>query len=91
MTTTKKPSKRSKTPVRFAVVILSVLLTGAVFQKILDGPPPAHTAPTVVAVVQQAPSLDAMVNQVESQASNNSGGGFTAMAAPQPRFQTRGS
>ena len=89
--TMKKVSKRSKIPVRWAVVIVSLVLTVVFFRTILEGPAPAHAAPVVVPVVQQAPALDELVNQVEAQSSDDSSGGFTVASSPAPRFRTRGS
>ena len=89
--TMKKVSKRSRIPVRWAVVIVSFVLTGVFFRTILVGPAPAHAAPVVVPVVQQAPSLDEMVNQVEAQSSDDLSGGFTVASSRAPRFRTRGS
>ena len=89
--TMKKVSKRSKIPVRWAVVVISFVLTGLSFRAIFEGPAPAHAAPAVVAVAQQAPSLDEMINQVEARSSDDSDRESTVATAPAPRFRTRGS
>lgn len=78
--------RRSKAPGRWAAVILSLGATVGFFRAILGGPPPAHAAPVVATSIQQAPSLQVMIQQAEQRASDEGGPGFGS-----PRFRSRGS
>jgi hypothetical protein len=75
--------------VRWAIVALSCAATVGAYQVIVDGPPPAHAAPPPPqVVVQPAPTLDQMINQLRAQGSDDGG---MAGSGGGPVFRTRGS